>query len=179
MGTPIAVGMLPPRATAVAPSCTYPGSRDPPAREANLIFFWGQPYLYPTVRGTVRLQAQPPRLPHPLHPSILIDIERRRVLSRVFPSSPRPLADRPLAPARSSDGSQQNLASLRGNDTDAAGAAGDASSASGGNAGGHVGSSSDTHTHTHTHSHTHGVLGWLLDRVAEGWARVRSAFGDG
>ena len=36
-----------------------------------------------------------------------------------------------------------------------------------------------THTHTHTHSHTHGVLGWLLDRVAEGWARVRSAFGDG
>ena len=24
-----------------------------------------------------------------------------------------------------------------------------------------------------------GVLGRLLDRVAEGWARVRSAFGDG
>ena len=70
----------------------------------------------------------------------------------------------------------ENLASLRGNDTDA-GAGGDAFSASGGNAGGHVGSNSDTHTHTH--SHTHGVLGWLLDRVAEGWARVRSAFGDG
>ena len=83
-----------------------------------------------------------------------------------------------VAPARSGDGSEQNLASLRGNDTDVAGG-GDASSASGGNAGGHVGSSSDTHTHTHTHSHTHGVLGWLLDRVAEGWARVRSAFGDG
>ena len=30
-----------------------------------------------------------------------------------------------------------------------------------------------------SHLHTHGVLGWLLDRVAEGWARVRSAFGDG
>ena len=83
-----------------------------------------------------------------------------------------------VAPARRRDGSQQNLASLRGNDTDA-GAGGDAFSASGGNAGGHVGSNSDTHTHTHTHSHTHGVLGWLLDRVAEGWARVRSAFGDG
>ena len=68
------------------------------------------------------------------------------------------------------------LSTLKGNDTDAA-AGGDASSASGGNAGGHVGSNSDTHTHTH--SHTHGVLGWLLDRVAEGWARVRSAFGDG
>ena len=63
-----------------------------------------------------------------------------------------------VAPAGRRDGSQQNLASLRGNDTDAA-AGGDASSASGGNAGGHVGSNSDTHTHTHTHSHTHGVLG--------------------
>ena len=83
-----------------------------------------------------------------------------------------------VAPPRRGDGSEQNLASLRGNDTDVAGG-GDASSASGGNAGGHVGSNSDTHTHTHTHSHTHGVLGWLLDRVAEGWARVRSAFGDG
>ena len=28
-------------------------------------------------------------------------------------------------------------------------------------------------------THTRGVLGWLLDRVAEGWVRVRSAFGDG
>jgi len=55
--------------------------------------------------------------------------------------------------------SEQNLASLRGNDTDAA-AGGDASSASGGNAGCHVGSNSDTHTQTH--SHRHGVLGWLL-----------------
>ena len=50
-------------------------------------------------------------------------------------------------------------------------------SASDGNEGGHVGSGTDTHTHSHTH--THGVLGRLLDRVAEGWARVRSAFGDG
>ena len=50
-------------------------------------------------------------------------------------------------------------------------------SASDGNEGGHVGSGTDTHTHSHTH--THGVLGRLLDRVAEGWARVRSAFGGG
>ena len=50
-------------------------------------------------------------------------------------------------------------------------------SASDGNEGGYVGSGTDTHTHSHTH--THGVLGRLLDRVAEGWARVRSAFGDG
>ena len=59
-----------------------------------------------------------------------------------------------VAPARRRDGSQQNLASLRGNDTDA-GAGGDAFSASGGNAGGNVGSNSDTHTHTHTHTFTH------------------------
>ena len=85
---------------------------------------------------------------------------------------------RTVAPPRRGDGSEQNLASLRGDDTDAAGG-GDASSDSGGDAGGQVGSSTDTHTHTHTHSHTHGVLGWLLDRVTEGWARVRSAFGDG
>ena len=63
-----------------------------------------------------------------------------------------------VAPARGSDGSQQNLASLRGNDADAASAGGDASSASGGNAGGHVGSNSDdTHTHTFTQSHAWGV----------------------
>ena len=63
-----------------------------------------------------------------------------------------------VAPARGSDGSQQNLASLRGNDTDAAAAGGDASSASGGNAGGHVGSNSDTHTHTFTHAWGVGVV---------------------
>ena len=85
---------------------------------------------------------------------------------------------RTVAPPRRGDGSEQNLASLRGDDTDAAGG-GDASSDSGGYAGGQVGSSTDTHTHTHTHSHTHGVFGWLLDRATEGWARVRSAFGDG
>ena len=50
-------------------------------------------------------------------------------------------------------------------------------SASDGNEGGYVGSGTDSHTLSHTH--THGVLGRLLDRVAEGWARVRSAFGDG
>ena len=83
-----------------------------------------------------------------------------------------------VAPPRRGDGSEQNLASLRGDDTDAAGG-GDASSDSGGYAGGQVGSSTDTHTHTHKHSHTHGVFGWLLDRATEGWARVRSAFGDG
>ena len=82
-----------------------------------------------------------------------------------------------VAPSRRrGDGSEQNLASLGGSDADADGG-GDTSSASGGNEGGHVGSNTDTHTHTQ--SHTHGVLGWLLDRVAEGWARVRSAFGDG
>ena len=79
-------------------------------------------------------------------------------------------------PRRRGDGSEQNLASLGGSDADAEGG-GDASSASGGNEGGHVGSNTDTQTYTQ--SHTHGVLGWLLDRVAEGWARVRSAFGDG
>ena len=56
-----------------------------------------------------------------------------------------------VAPQRRGDGSEQNLASLRGNDTDAAGG-GDASSASGGDAGGQVGSSTDTHTHTHIHT---------------------------
>ena len=82
-----------------------------------------------------------------------------------------------VAPSRRrGDGSEQNLASLGGSDADAE-PGGDTSSASGGNDGGNMGS--DTDTHTHTHSHTHGVLGWLLDRVAEGWARVRSAFGDG
>ena len=53
----------------------------------------------------------------------------------------------------------------------------DTPSASGGNEGGHVGSGTDTHTHTN--AHTRMGLGWLLDRVAEGWARMRSAFGDG
>ena len=85
-----------------------------------------------------------------------------------------------VAPPRRGDGSAQALASshasFRGNDTDAA-QGGDASSASGGNAGGQVGL--NTNTRTHTHTHRQGFLGWLLDRVAEGWARVRSAFGDG
>jgi len=65
-----------------------------------------------------------------------------------------------VAPSRGSDGSQQNLASLRGNDTDAAGTRLRL----------RVGMQvvmwarvrTHTHTHTHTHSHTHGVLGWLL-----------------
>ena len=78
-------------------------------------------------------------------------------------------------PRRDSGGIAGNLASLRGSEADAATT--DTSWASVGNAGAQVGSGTDTHTHTH--SHTHGVLGWLLDRVAEGWARVRSAFGDG
>ena len=79
-----------------------------------------------------------------------------------------------VAPPRRDGGIAQNLASLRGSDADAEMGA-HASSASVGNAGPQVGSGTDTHTQ----SHTHGVLGWLLDRVAEGWARVRSAFGDG
>ena len=58
-------------------------------------------------------------------------------------------------PRRRGDGSEQNLASLGGSDADAV-CGGDTASASGGNAGGQVGSSTDTHTHTH--SHTHGVL---------------------
>ena len=51
--------------------------------------------------------------------------------------------------------------------------------------GGHEGEDTDSrrYTHTraraHTHSRTGRVLGWIMDRVAQGWARVRSAFGDG